>query len=287
MRTYHDRFIVLKKPEKNFLSWYKAVQELYNITPYLAIEKPDPYLMQSRHMADDGSQYIFFINSSLNNSYQTGIVFSGEISRGRYGWVWDPESGKKYRIKLSSDNGFNLDLGPAESVLFVFNHERKGPEWHPLPPGGNDVTEISSGWSAEFRHCRNGFAKEERIDTLNDLKEMPDFINFSGTIIYRNTLICKGGKGILLNLGKVYGTSELKINGISCGVKWYGRRIFSIDDYLHIGKNSIEITVTTSMGNYMKSLTDNPIAQYWTNAGNKNQPLQSMGLIGPVIYYRS
>jgi hypothetical protein len=39
------------------------------------------------------------------------------------------------------------------------------------------------------------------------------------------------------------------------------------------------------MGNYMKSLTDNPIAQYWTNEKNKNQPLQSMGLVGPVTLY--
>ena len=53
------------------------------------------------------------------------------------------------------------------------------------------------------------------------------------------------------------------------------------------GENEIEITVTTSMGNYMKSLTDNPIAQYWTNEKNKIQPLQSMGLTGPVIFYKA
>jgi hypothetical protein len=51
------------------------------------------------------------------------------------------------------------------------------------------------------------------------------------------------------------------------------------------GRNEIEISVVTSMGNYMKSLTDNPIAQYWTNEKNKVQPLQSMGLIGPVTIY--
>ena len=51
--------------------------------------------------------------------------------------------------------------------------------------------------------------------------------------------------------------------------------------------NTVEVVVTTSMGNYMKSLTDNPVAQYWTNAGTKNQPLQSMGLTGPVSYYRT
>jgi hypothetical protein len=48
------------------------------------------------------------------------------------------------------------------------------------------------------------------------------------------------------------------------------------------GTNDIEIKVVTTMGNYMKSLTDNPIAQYWTNLARKNQPLNPMGLIGPV-----
>jgi hypothetical protein len=286
MKTYRDRFVVLEKPENDFMGWYRNVQEQYVITPYLVIEKPDPYIMQSRHIADDGSQFIFFINSHLNKAHRTRIIFSDEIARGRYGWVWDPESGNKYRIKLSSDNGFDLDLGPAASIIFVFNLEKKGPEWHPLPSQGTDMTEISNGWSAEFRHCHDRSVKELMMDSLRDLKEMTDYVSFSGTIIYRNILDCRTTRGIVLNLGRVYGTSELKINGISCGVKWYGRRIYEIGDYLHQGKNDIEITVTTSMGNYMKSLTDNPIAQYWTNAGNKNQPLQSMGLIGPVIYYR-
>jgi hypothetical protein len=39
------------------------------------------------------------------------------------------------------------------------------------------------------------------------------------------------------------------------------------------------------MGNYLKTLTKNPVAQYWTNAGNKDQPIQSMGMVGPVIIY--
>jgi hypothetical protein len=35
----------------------------------------------------------------------------------------------------------------------------------------------------------------------------------------------------------------------------------------------------------MKSLTENDNVQYWTNLKNKNQPLTSIGLIGPVIFY--
>jgi hypothetical protein len=39
------------------------------------------------------------------------------------------------------------------------------------------------------------------------------------------------------------------------------------------------------MGNYMKTLTDNKTAQKFTNQKTKDQPIQSMGLIGPVTLY--
>ncbi|MEZ5012498.1 MAG: hypothetical protein R2744_13385 [Bacteroidales bacterium] len=46
----------------------------------------------------------------------------------------------------------------------------------------------------------------------------------------------------------------------------------------------MRIRVTTLMGNYMKSLTGNPNAQYWTNLGRKSQEIVSAGLIGPVTF---
>lgn len=287
MNTYQDRFIMLTKPEKELIWWYRAVQKQYSINPYVTIEEPGQYIMQSRHRGSDGSEFLFFTNSHLHDSFNAKVVFSEEIIRDKHGWIWDPETGNRYRIKLAAGHEFSLDLGPAESILFSFNNERRGPEWRPLSVTGIDAVDVSTGWMAEFRHCHDGSVRDEEIGTLKDLKEMPGYVNFSGTIIYRNTFFCHETTGVTINLGKVYGTSELIINGRSCGVKWYGRRIYSASRYLHRGENTLEIIVTTSMGNYMKSLTDNPIAQYWTNAGNKNQPLQSMGLIGPVRFYRS
>ena len=72
------------------------------------------------------------------------------------------------------------------------------------------------------------------------------------------------------------------VNGKSLGIQWYGRRIYPVKDAIQNGNNTIEIKVITSMGNYIKSLKDNPVAQYWTNEKRKDQPIQSMGLIGPV-----
>lgn len=286
MKAYPHRFIVLEKPEKDFIGWYRTVQKRYRIDPWIDIEAPDPFLMQVRYSADDGSEYVFIVNSHLHESRSTRVHFSTGLIRWHNCSVWNPETGGRKRVKPDPDGSIMLDLGPAESLLFAFDRDKAEEEWRPLPVSGMDTLLLDSGWMAEFRHCRDGSVKEVMIDRLTDLRDMPDFVYFSGTVRYYTTIECNDPEGMTLNLGKVYGTSELKINGVSCGIKWYGRRIFSIGKYLKPGMNTVEVTVTTSMGNYMKSLTDNPIAQYWTNSGTKNQPLQSMGMTGPVSCYK-
>jgi hypothetical protein len=285
MKSFGDRFIFLKRPERDFIGWFGGVQAEYGIKPYVRIEKPDPFVYQNRYTADDGSEMVFVINSHLHNSHQTRIEFSEEITVGKQGWLWFPEDGTRRRIKLDDGNGIVLDMGPAESFLIVFDNNRRGEFWRPLPVKGRESTAINGGWSAEFIHCRSGSVVTMEMDELKDLLELPGLVHFAGSINYRKTINIEHRKSMVLNLGKVFGLSELRVNGELCGVKWYGRRIFDVAGYLKKGSNSIEIKVVTSMGNYMKSLTDNPIAQYWTNEKNKIQPLQSMGLIGPVTMY--
>ncbi|MDM8004293.1 MAG: glycosyl hydrolase [Bacteroidota bacterium] len=286
MKAYPHRFILLEKPENDYIGWYRAVQERYMIEPWITIDRPDPFLMQIRYTGEDGAEYIFLVNSHLYNSQQTRVRFSKALNRRHNCSVWIPETGERKKVITASDGGLTLDLGPAESLLLAFDRESAEEVWESLPVSGTATIELTNGWTAELRHCRDGSVMEANMDKLTDLKDMPEYVSFSGTVIYRNRLECADPEGMMINLGKVYGTSELKINGESCGVKWYGRRIFSIGKYLKTGMNSIEVTVATSMGNYMKSLTDNPIAQYWTNAGTKNQPLQSMGMTGPVTCYK-
>jgi hypothetical protein len=285
MKSFPDRFILLKRPQKDFIQWYNQVQKQYNIEPYLRIDNPDPYVMQTRYKADNGDEILFIFNSHINNSHQTRITFSKELTGKKQGWIWDAASGNRYKILLEKDNSIEIDLGPAESLLFVFDRQKDGPLWDPLPAGSPSSKTILNGWSAEFIHCRDGSVKTAQIDTLQDLKDLPDFVSFAGSVIYRNSFNIVEPKSAFMNLGKVYGLCELKVNGNSRGIKWYGRRIFQVGKYLKPGVNSIEIKVITSMGNYMKSLTGNPIARYWTNEKTKTQPLLSMGLIGPVTIY--
>ncbi|HLI94290.1 MAG TPA: hypothetical protein VKU83_11790, partial [Puia sp.] len=112
-----------------------------------------------------------------------------------------------------------------------------------------------------------------------DLKDIPAYLAFSGIIIYRKSVALESPK--FIDLGKVYGVSQLSVNGVLQGVQWYGKRVFKLEK----GENRLEVTVTATMGNYLKTLKTNPVAQYWTNEGSKDQPIQSLGMAGPVRIY--
>jgi hypothetical protein len=146
----------------------------------------------------------------------------------------------------------------------------------PAAPAGEK--QRLTGWSVEWQHI-DGINTKTEMEELRDLKEIPAYVSFSGIIIYRKTINLESGK--FLDLGKVYGVSELSVNGVSQGAQWYGKRIFNLEK----GENRLEITVTATMGNYLKTLTKNPVAQYWTNEKRKDQPIQSMGMAGPVTIY--
>jgi hypothetical protein len=284
LKTFPDRFILLKKPADNcFLEWYQDIMVKFHIPHYLDIANPDRFVMQNRYQGDDKEEIFFFGNAHRYDFYHTSVTFSKEITKGRYPWVWDPETGERYRIELIN-NSFELELGPAESRLIVFTHEKKGPAWKPVPVTGQNATTLEGTWDVEYHHSREKQVKTVQMETLKDLKET-EFVNFTGTVIYRKKFEYGGMKPVVLNLGRVFGVSEVSVNGKSCGLKWYGKRIYNITPTLQQGINDLEIRVTTTMGNYMKTLTDNPTAQKFTVLKTKDQPIQSMGLVGPVTIY--
>jgi hypothetical protein len=284
LKKFPDRFILVKKPADNkFLEWYKDLLPKYNLPHYLTIENPDRFVMQMRYQSDEKSEIIFFGNVHKFNAHTTKVSFSSEITKGRNAWIWNPENGERSRIELK-DNSLTLELGPAETRMFVFSKEKSGQKWASLPVSSTNAETLNSNWDVEFRHSRENWVKNLHMDTLKDIKDT-EFVNFTGTAVYRKKINFEGSGKTILNLGQVFGVSEVLVNGQSCGIKWYGRRVYDLAPFLKKGENELEIRVVTVMGNYMKTLTDNKTAQRFTNQKSKDQPIQSMGLIGPVMLY--
>jgi hypothetical protein len=285
LKGLKNSFILLKRPEDgSFLDWYSTLQKDYNLPHYLELSKPDPFLMQLRYRTANKEEILFFSNSSTENDYRGEISFTDKLSRGRKAWIWDPESGKRYLCGLKG-RSFMLELGPAQSLIIVFDRSHPEAADKNQPAPAKLLSELKGPWTLEFKHCRGDKYNSLEINSLQDLSELDKYKYFSGTIIYTTTLNIKGEMPEYIELKRTYDIAELETNGHYCGTRWYGKRIFNVGEYLRPGKNEIRIKIVTLMGNYIKSLDDNPVAQYWTNKDRKNQPLSSLGLAGPVLLY--
>ena len=285
LQAMPEQFIHLEKPADNdFITWYAGVQKQYGITPTVQIESPDPFVMANLFVRDDGSRIYFFTNTHLHNSHQTKLTFPQEATR-MNAWVWNLDNGERYRLPLDKAGAMTLDLGPADARMIVFDRDnnKKAPVWAPLPTSGADSTTLSD-WSLEFHHSLEHWIKTATTDTLKELKDT-EWKSFTGDVVYRTDVEVDDPEGMVLNLGKVYGVASLKVNGVDCGTSWYGRRIYDLSKVLHKGWNRIEVTVTTTMGNYLQTWKENRIAQQWTNRPGRPQPVQSMGMAGPVTLY--
>ena len=283
LKKFPDRFVLLDKPaDGKYLEWYTALMNKYNLSHCITITQPDRFVLQNHYKADDRSDLFLFANVNLTDAKRTDVIFPESVTRGRTAWLYDPADGKRYTLKLDGQR-LHLDLGPAEAYFVVFNNLKGGQAYRPLPTQGDNYIELDS-WSASLHHAREGWTKHiEMTDSLKDLKNT-QFANFMGDVTYTTTFNISGETlPRYLNLGKVCEIADVKINGRPAGVKWFGRRILDVSGLLHHGSNTIEVKVTTLMGNYMQTLKDNKVAQRFVI--KRNAPLRSMGLLGPVRLY--
>ena len=89
---------------------------------------------------------------------------------------------------------------------------------------------LTNPWSVTGEHTDGTVIKKE-MDMLKDLKEIPEWIHFCGTIIYQTNFVVNDKSKIeWLNLGKVFGVSELFVNGENAGTRWYRKRIILLED---------------------------------------------------------
>ncbi|MDQ2864130.1 MAG: glycoside hydrolase family 2, partial [Bacteroidota bacterium] len=79
MKNFPDRFIFLDKPENDFIDWYQSIQIKYNITPYVKIRIPKPFVSQIRYQTKD-AEIFMFNNSSDSHHYYLEATFPKQIT---------------------------------------------------------------------------------------------------------------------------------------------------------------------------------------------------------------
>ncbi|MCQ2283682.1 MAG: glycoside hydrolase family 2 [Bacteroidales bacterium] len=283
--NHPQHFHMVDKPDNNYLSWYRELQQEYHLPHALTIANPDPYLMQIHYKTNDGEDIFFVCNSDAVDQKAPGLSLTDTIY-GKSLSCWDPLHGT-YHPKPS------FFIKSATSYLYVTT-PLAIPETAAIPEIDMLCKNISHDWKVTLTHAQLGTIEQLRLDSLVDMATLRP--NFSGTITYVKDFHAKRGKDYSLGISYIEGTAVILLNGNVVDTLLCGERLLLFDEFftpiplpkkfMHKGKNTIEIRVITTMGNYVRSLTDNPVAQYWTNKGSKAQPLKPMGMMGSVYLHR-
>ena len=272
--AYPEKIFTVDAPaaysDNEMLGWYKNLAERCGVKPYLDISSPNKSLNQIRHRSKDRDLF-FVVNSSHTERVVTDVSFAA--ADGRKANLWDAETGKRYRCANYKDGTLRLELEPATSQLIVFEKDSAADVESAPTAEGRALT----GWEVRLEHI-NGNKQTLSMDVPSTIGgNNAETQSFAGYIYYTKTV--DGAAGLQwLDLGKVYGVSELKINGELIGNRWYGRHLYRLPEKLaKAASKTIEIKVTTTLGNYMKSTPENH-AHGWT----RHQKWHQHGIDGKV-----
>lgn len=277
--NYPKNMVLYPAPDVNgtIIEWYKGLKAKLGIKTYIEIDTPHANVSQVHYQYNDAD--IFFIsNYSQNNRLEFNAKFN--VPAGKTAWLWNTETGKRYLYPTNgAANKLQVSLGPAESRLIVFDHHTQGEKYVFAHPDRTTARAVDTPWKLTLNHT-NKTKKTITLNSLVDFKDDENLKGFAGVAVYEQELkVTNLNKAKYLDLGKVHGVSELIINGKSLGVKWYGERLYPLAGMLKQGNNLITIKVTTTLGNYMKTmLPGNKDTIKWL----KKQPMYSVGMLGPV-----
>ena len=277
LKTVHR----VPEPESKdtFLEWTKSMIELTGTEHPVKIENPVSSVYQTHHTYGEKDIFLF-INSDNSETVEVNAVFN---TGAKIPWEWMPESGERRAVYYHENpNELTFALGPHESKLLVFEPGMEGEPEMPSEVNPSVYQELKGEWQCEFAHIKEDpFALQlpELVNLLDS--DDPRLRTFAGTVTYKKEFEVKENVQSVLDLGTVYGVSEVFLNGASLGIRWWGNHTYETASALAEGKNSLEIRITTMPFNYVKSITGNPTAQIWT----RGQEPAPEGLVGPVRVY--
>ena len=269
-----DNVIVYPSPTGDVIQWYWELQDEIGLRPYVRFDKTNRYVSQSNYRIGDHSLF-FIANSSLSEHVSVKAEF--EVKEKLHPWIWNPETGEKMLYPtLGSNRKIQLELPRATSVIIVFESESAGKQFEPMTYDKRGI-ELTGVWQLRLNHI-NGEKQKLELNSLKDLIEMKETKEFAGEVFYEKTINKVSNDYQQIDLGDVQGVTELTLNGKLIGTRWYGAHVYNVKNVWKVGENTLSIKLTSITGNYLKSLTDNPVAMDWT----KHQNYYPMGIMGPV-----
>lgn len=189
----------------------------------------------------------FFFNESVTECVDT--VVSIPLPDGRRLYRYDAFTDHYYETD-ADENVIRLMLQPYESAAYVAAREKKGIR-RQLETNFDHCEEILSKWTISYA---DPFSYPNASVILEGSEVLPvssidGYDDKAGTAIYETDFYKPlGTKTVYLDLGAVYETAEVFVNGSSAGIKIAPPYCFDISALLKEGKNALRIEVTNTLG---------------------------------------
>ena len=284
---YPHRTPLVSIREENMVDWYRDLQKQYALAPDVIISEPTDFVSQLHYRSGD-TDIFFFTSYGPQNTHTFEAHFDSTNATRRTAWLWDPETGKRSPCSVPGpNNNLTITLGPSESMLIVFETSSATDMLQTsLAKTSSDnsgaKTLIAGPWNVDLSHV-DGKKRSLVLEELSDLSKRDDLKSFAGTILYSNHFqIEDAGQHLMLDLGHLHSVTKAELNGHPLGTRWYGNHQYNLSGALRPGANEIKIEVVTTLGDYMKTLTDNPTARVWT----EQTPFYPLGLTQSVYLRR-
>lgn len=180
--------------------------------------------------------------------------------------VWIVGAGADYgeisRIPVLEDCGARMI--PAEDALFAF---QDGQGW--------EATYLTGDWTVRFADSLTypAFETEVPLHRLDEVQGLPGWDKACGTLRFEGTLTASRVGRKVLDLGTVYETAGVYVNGRSAGVRLASPYRFDLSDLLQEGENHVAIEVTNTLGTQVRDALSHYL------------PIEPFGIEGPVVLY--
>jgi hypothetical protein len=180
--------------------------------------------------------------------------------------------------ETSDGSVFEVVIEPLKPLIVVFD------ETDQKKAAAINMTEkkrdFNQGWKRSL--CRSidypHFTEDKPVSFPDSLAAEKPL--FSGFVRYDNTVDCKPGEHLYLEISKAAEGIEVFVNENSAGIQIASPYCYDLSPWVREGVNDIRIEVATTLEREMSEIP-NPMAEL---TGEKSSPSSESGITGEVFY---
>jgi len=277
---YPQRAVLIPVDVASLVTWFRELRRRFNLSPDVLLSEPKDFLSQV-HYRQAEREIFFFANYSGDQTHTFQAQFP--LHPGYEAWLWDPQTGDRHPLPWAPDEGtLTLTLGPVDSMLIVLEHRgavrNRKPALTSAAASAGTSTILRSDWQVELEPVSDK-PRALTVSELNGPALTAALDGFAGTITCFTKVQIDAARECSLELGVLHSVSELWVNGRSLGVRWFGNQTYDISHAVVEGQNELRLRLTTTLGNYVKTLKDNRTALDWS----RDTPVYPAGFIHDVL----